>query len=649
MRGLMLALTLALASPAAARLTGPPPSAVTTATTSTTTARPATDAALAAFVDGYVANAVDQLGLPSAAVVVVRDGRPILSKAYGYADYKTGRRATVDATIYRQASVSKLFTWLLVMQQVEAGKLDLDRDANVYLDFKLPDAFGKPITLRQLMTHSAGFDERVRGVFDPGPPQDLGKLLRENLPARVYPPGGTMAYSNYGAALAAYIVQRSAGRPILTLLQERILTPLGMTHSTFAQPLPASLAPLLAQGYLPGSRSPFEFEWVATPSAGGMSASAADLGRFMTMLLNGGSLDGVQIVRPETLVAMLEVVRPLGPGLPTGFGLGFEGGTEGGIRYMGHGGNLSTTATQLMLFPDQRFGVYLAFNGQGKNGAAGKVRDAIIPALIERLGGTAPAKPVAVAGSTAADVAGTYLSARRSHSGFLKFGDMLSMTDVTAGDDGAITVSGVERSDGSLRRWLPLGRDRFAEAESGSPLVFKRDADGKVRGMAGALVYPVAEFDRVGGWLPLLTTLLTVAFGVIVLTALSVPASALLRWSWNVRPPQRQPRRRWFGRARVGAWGIVVAGLAWLYYLSSAQDDIALLTSGAGVWLILLRALTLFGLVGAIMLMLDGFSVWGDRTRGLWRKSWATLAGLAAVVIAVAVFAFDLLLFSTSY
>ena len=90
-------------------------------------------------------------------------------------------------------------------------------------------------------------------------------------------------------------------------------------------------------------------------------------------------------------------------------------------------------------------------------------------------------------------------------------------------------------------------------------------------------------------------------------------------------------------------------GLAWLYYLSSAQDDIALLTNGARVWLILLRALTLFGLVGAIMLMLDGFSVWGDRTRGLWRKSWATLAGLAAVVIAVAVFAFDLLLFSTSY
>ncbi len=605
------------------------------------------DAAIASFVDGYVANAVDQLGLPSASVAVVRDGRPILLRSYGFADYKAHRRADPYGTMYRQASISKLFTWLVVMQQVEAGKLDLDKDVNAYLDFRIPDAFGKPVTLRHLMTHTAGFAERYRGVFDPGPPQPLGKLLRENVPARVNSPGSTMAYSNYGAALAGYIAERAAGVPLLDLIQQRILTPLGMTRSTFAQPLPAGLKPLLAEGYLPGSRTPIDFEWVGTPGARGMSSTPADMTRFMAVLLNGGG----GIVRPDTLATMMTLQRPIGPGLGAGMGLGFIGGTRNGVRNFGHGGNLNGTATLLELFPDARLGIYLAFNGQGLNGAANHVRRDLVQALTDRFaGGLATPVRAVPAVSTAADVAGSYVNARRSNSGLFAFPDLVDPTVVALDKDGAITVSTATRSDGSKRRWLPVARDRFAEAETGSALVFERDGDGRVSGMAGELVYSVAEFDRVGGWLRLVAPALGAAFGVIVLTALALPAGAITRRAWRVRPIQAPRRGRgWYGLARLGAWLIIGAVALAVVYFSRALNDFALITTGADPWLLAIRIMFALAALGSIALVIDGFAAWRDGTRGLWRKLWAVLAGIAGLAIVATIVRFGLVTFPTSY
>lgn len=630
---------LALGWATAVSAQAPPPSAVP-------------DTAIASFVDGYMANAVDQLGLPSASVGVVRDGRTILLKSYGYADYKTRRRADPYATMYRQASISKLFTWLVVMQQVEAGKLDLDKDVNTYLDFRIPEAFGKPITLRHLMTHTAGFDERFRGVFDPGPPQQLGTLVRENIPTRIYPPGQTMAYSNYGAALAGYIAERVAGVPLLDLIQQRILTPLGMTRSTFAQPVPPGLKPLLAQGYMPGSREPLAFEWVGTPGAGGMSSTPADMTRFLTMLLNGGSMNGVQIVRPETLATMLRLQRPLGPGLPVGAGLGFIGGTSNGVRSFGHGGNLAASATLLQFFPDARLGIYMAFNGQGLNGAAGRVRRDLVPAIIQRFAGgvASPVRVIPAAQSTAAEVAGAYVTARRSHFGLFAFAEEAGPTVVAEAKDGAITISTAVGSDGSPLRWLPTGRDRFAEAESGSPMVFERDAAGAVRGMAGERVYPVAEFDRVGSWLTSVVPVVGAALGIILLTALALPVGALLRGAWRVRPVQAKRRgRRWYGAARAGAWVIIAAIVVLTVYLMRVQEDLALLTTGAGPWLLAIRLLMALSVVGGIALIFDGFAAWRDGTRGLWRKVWASLAAIAALAIVAAILKFDLVTFPTSF
>ena len=171
------------------------------------------------------------------------------------------KRTPVDPakTLFRPGSVSKLFIWTAVMQQVEAGKLDLDADINRYLDFQIPPFDGKPVTLRQIMTHTGGFEETAKGIiyFDAKYDHPLADYIKQWTPVRIFAPGTTPAYSNWATSLAAYIVQRTSGEELNTYLERHIFTPLGMHDSSFRQPLPASLAPQMAGGYpKPGQPSP---------------------------------------------------------------------------------------------------------------------------------------------------------------------------------------------------------------------------------------------------------------------------------------------------------------------------------------------------------------------------------------------------------
>src|SRR5690348_9491342 len=166
-----------------------------------------TKADVDAWLDGYMAYALKAGGIPGAVVVVVKDGQPLTMRGFGYSDLKAQKPVDPELTLFRPGSVSKLFTWTAVMQLVQAGKLNLDADANTYLDFKIPPRDGKPITLRNLMTHTPGFAETVKYliVFGKNKPVPLRQALVRSIPDRIYDPGAMPAYSNYGASVAGYI------------------------------------------------------------------------------------------------------------------------------------------------------------------------------------------------------------------------------------------------------------------------------------------------------------------------------------------------------------------------------------------------------------------------------------------------------------
>ena len=289
-------------TPAPLKTTPPPaaPEVKTSPTTPAPVAHPLEKADLEAFFDGLVPIQMERSDVAGATILVMKDGQEILKKGYGYSDVTKKTPVDPDTTMFRLASISKLFTWVSVMQLSEQGKLDIDADVNNYLDFKIAPAFGKPITLRNLMTHTGGFEEVVHDILfvDPKKATSLRDFLINNQPRRMYPPGEIPAYSNYGVGLAGYIVQRISLEPFEQYVSEHIFQPLGMKHSSFNQPMTAELAPNVSDGYRITTEKPaIGFEIFQPAPAGGVSSTAGDMKSFALALLNGGELAGQRILK----------------------------------------------------------------------------------------------------------------------------------------------------------------------------------------------------------------------------------------------------------------------------------------------------------------------------------------------------------------
>lgn len=234
----------------------------------------------AIIVNELVRTQMVQARLPGAMVAIVQDGAVIVEEGYGRADVEREIPVRANETIFQMGSVSKLVTWTAVMQLAEAGKVDLHQDVNHYLDADLQIAptFAQPITLAHLLAHSAGFEDRVTGIYtqDPAALDDLADFLAANMPARVRPPGEVTAYSNYGTALAAYIVQRVSGQSFARYAEENIFHPLQMSSASFRQPLPPSRRNQMATGYrlAQGDLAPAPLAYTRQIGAGGLTATA---------------------------------------------------------------------------------------------------------------------------------------------------------------------------------------------------------------------------------------------------------------------------------------------------------------------------------------------------------------------------------------
>src|SRR6185295_8612023 len=356
--------------------------------------QPATPPALtaedaAAFLDGMLPTAMAIGDVAGATVAIVKDDALLLTRAYGLADVEKRVPVSAQDTLFRPASISKLFTWTAVMQQVEAGKLDLDHDINEYLDFKIEGYGGQPIKLRHLMTHTAGFEESLLDllVTDLDKLKPLGEALKHSIPARIYPPGTVPAYSNYGASLAGYIVARASGMPFEQYIEERIFKPLHMEHSTFRQTLPEGLREHLSNSYAAASGKPVPFEYGSDVPAGALSATAPDMAQFMMAHLNGGLLpggdDSSRILKPETTELMHSVANRPAP-VVDAMALGFYEQGRNGVRVIAHGGDLTAFHSELVLIPAAKVGLFISFNSSGKENAVYKVRTVVYEGFMDR-------------------------------------------------------------------------------------------------------------------------------------------------------------------------------------------------------------------------------------------------------------------------
>ncbi|MGY1738293.1 serine hydrolase domain-containing protein [Geodermatophilus sp. SYSU D00684] len=394
---------------------------------------------VASFFDAVIPRQLEEKRAVGATVAVVAGDRIVHARGYGFADLATHVPARADRTLFYLGSAGKLFTWTAVMQLVEAGAIGLDVDVTRYLDFEIPPAFPEPITARHLLTHTPGFeDEYAAELTSPGNVLPLRDFLIRYQPQRVYRPGSTFAYSNYGTVLAGYLVERVSGVPFERYVTDRVLRPLGMTRSTLAQPPEPELLADLSRSYRVrrGRHDAVDLEWNAAAPAAGVRATATDVAAFMIAHLGDGRYRDVRILGETTARQMRQRQFTHDPRL-SGQGFGFALLRANGQDIAWHDGESARTRTILALLPAQRVGVFVSYNTPTVD------EHQTLVAFLDRF--WPPADRVTPASGDTARTptrryAGAYVSARAAHSGPQKLVAWLTALRVRGGADGALRV-----------------------------------------------------------------------------------------------------------------------------------------------------------------------------------------------------------------
>jgi CubicO group peptidase (beta-lactamase class C family) len=605
------------------------------------------------WLDGYLPFALHSTDIAGAVVVVVKDGKVLVEKGYGFSD--VAQRSPVDprTTLFRPGSVSKLITWTAVMQLVEQGKLDLDSDINKYLDFQVSGRDGKPITLRHLMQHTAGFEEQAKGIIssDPTPP-GFTALLKQWVPERVFTPGTTPAYSNYGASLAGYIVERVSGEPFDAYLEKHIFEPLDMKLSSFRQPPPANLAALLSKGYHVASGDPSPFEIVGPAPAGALSSPGEDMAHFMIAHLQDGEYDGKRILSAATARQMHDSPATFLPPLNR-MELGFFETNINGREVIGHLGDTEVFHTSLHLFMKENVGFYVSFNSLGKEGAAENLRGAIFQDFADRYfpDSQPPRPPLEPKTATehAALLTGSWVNSRGARSNFLASLDLVGQTQIGLDAKGGLVVP-FPGLNGQPRHWVEVAPFVWRDLDSHERLA-AQVVDGKPVRWSIDMLSPFMVFER-PAWYRNTTWLKPLFFasvGALLLTVLSWPVAALTRRSFGARLSLDAASKRAYRLGKIGATAIVVAIGLWATLLGLMLKDNSLLSANSDG---MLRLVQLFGVVaflgGFVAMLINLRAVWTGQRR--WpAKVWSVVLGLASLTVLWAAFVFKLMNVGVNY
>lgn len=586
--------------------------------------------ALKDFIDGVMKAHVEELHIPAAVIAVIKDGRVLYARGYGFAD--SARATPIDpaTSLFRIGSTSKLFTWTAVMQLVEQGKLSLDADVNTYIKgFRIPNTFPQPITLRHLMTHSAGFEDGGIGyliVSDPTQVKSIAATLAEHMPARVRPPGVMSSYSNYSAALAGLIVEQVSGVPFNEYIRRNILEPLDMRHATFQEPLPAELKPYGVTGSARENgvyvAKPFEYVGGFRPAGSG-SMSALDMTHFMIAHLQDGQYGTARILKPETARLMHTATFANDPRLPA-MALGFYEQRFNGTRVIGHAGDTQYFHTEMFIVPDQQAGIFVSYVGNG----GGPARDGMMRAFFDRYfpataASTLPAAPANFA-TTAAPYTGAYRFARHSSTkfekAFLLAQPPISVTIVPK--QGRLLISGLGATPSEF---APLGNDVFRQVEGHQEIAFRKTAAGTVdRLSVDALPFMATErvpwYEMPSLWYTLL--------GLAVLLFLTVFTGLYYRRKEIGGMVRGEKRALWLSVATAG-W----------FFLTVIVIGVVLAVSGATLFSHIPTSLEVSLVMPIVFVLLTvlvaiaAVQVWRGRYWTTGRRVHFTLVALAAVAV----------------
>ncbi|NBB16162.1 serine hydrolase [Caulobacter sp. SLTY] len=526
---------------------------------------------LEAYVDGVVGEAMAGRKIAGVTVSVVQNGQVVLKKGYGFDRLSPARRVDPDRSLFRLASISKTFTWIAVMRQVEAGRLRLTDPINLYLPESVrvhDQGFAREVRVIDLLNHRPGFEDRALGqLFEKDADRVRPQLLylRQERPRRIWEPGTTPAYSNYGSNLAGAAAARLSGKTYEQMIEQEITGPLGMASTTFRDPypardglpapMPANLAANLAEGYRwSGTRfvkRPYEFSSHVAPAGGG-SSTAADMARYMVMLLNGGALDGATIFKPQTSTGFRTVQDRALPG-SGGFAHGFmEFKLPGGRTGYGHNGATLSFRSNMTIVPELGLGVFVGVNTEAGGALTSSLPGRIIQRFYVGGDGQRAVAPSQWLKDNQSAFAGQYLSSRRAFHGMEKFIGLFNARTTVSVDGGGQLVI---RDFGDVSVWTPLDREGRFQSVADSRVIAFRMENGRAVGWYDSAASTYSKrLGFFGGTAWLIWAVLLAG-----LASLITVGGALVRLRLNLRQTTIQARASLIQTIQAVLWLIMLA------------------------------------------------------------------------------------------
>lgn len=411
------------------------------------------------FLDELIQPRLDKGVLSNVSVALVYNNKLVVSRGYGFSDQAAGQKLDPTQHLIRPGSVSKLLTWIAVMQLAEQGLINLDADINSYLDFTIPAHPSGPVTMRHLMTHRAGFEDVLRDLMATSPEQLVSneEWLKRWVPQRVFAVGTVPAYSNYAAALSGYIVQRVSKMPFETYVEQHIFQPAGMKNSSFRQPVPDSLVGQIAKIYDKSGTKQVPYDYISPIPAGSLSATAQDMGLFMAAFLASDKGGSAALLSATTREQMLSYSAPHTQGMAA-MSLGFFRDDEQGLQIWQHSGNTRSYHSHLMLVPEFGAGLFVSIGSAAGRAQAYELREVLTSTFITKY---LPVKATeallhsdpAGAKQRADELVGYYQNSRASFSTLLAVLQPLYRLKVTATEAGDLILAGYNKADNTPWLW----------------------------------------------------------------------------------------------------------------------------------------------------------------------------------------------------
>jgi CubicO group peptidase (beta-lactamase class C family) len=581
------------------------------------------------FMDGVVETHLRDKHIAGATVCVVKDSKILLLKGYGVSDVKNQTPVNGKETLFRIGSISKLFVWTSVMQLVQQGKLDLNVDINQYLkDFKIPNTFQQPITLKHLMTHTPGFEDLVLGLFarDSSKVKRLGEILSNEIPAREWPAGETASYSNHGTAMAAYIVEQVSGKNWIDYTEENIINKLAMTSTTFRQPLPNRFEKNMSKGYVftGGEFQEKPFEFVPLAPAGAATTTALDMANFMRAHLQLGFFEGTSILDSTTAKLMyspaFQHTKNVNP-----MRNGFMDLSQNGVEVIGHGGDTFWFHSLMALLPAHNVGLFVSFNSEKGGGTYSEVLETFMDRYFPEKNPLKPA--INLPKDYLQKFAGEYRANRYAYHDLTKISSLFSRGRIQVVDGAKLKT----RFTGDKADvWVPIDSVTFRKEHTSEVIEFKIGRDGAISKMfIGGL--PIVAFDKVTGIHTSTVHMIVFIFSVIMilLTLIGSPLKFYIRKDYKreINSARKVPLS-----ARLTSWITAFCFFLFIAFFASGMGDPNAIVYGVGTSLKIALAFPLLAAFFTVLVWYFVIMIWANKAGKVLDRLSYSLFGIACTL-----------------